>query len=91
MADCANDRLVEVAVKGVCPEEFDRQPGRPDERPENPAKLAAEKQVPRQPGKEDFARHARAALNATNRRSKRMFDATPANAIITTCVSWTKL
>ena|SRR5437899_1970514 len=55
MTDRAKDRFIKVAVEGVRPEKFHRQSWRTDERPENPAKLAAEKQIAGQPGDKDFA------------------------------------
>src|SRR5437899_8562911 len=61
MADGAKDRLVEITLKCVRPEKFDRQSGRTDERPENPAKLAAKKQIAREPGTQNLACDAAAA------------------------------
>src|SRR5437667_2374442 len=61
MADGAKDRLVEIALKSIRPEKFDRQSGRPNERPKNPAQLAAKKQIAHEPGTEHFARDTVAA------------------------------
>src|SRR5207248_11180506 len=49
--DGAKDRFVKVSLERVGPEKFNRQPGRTNERPENPAQLAAEKQIATQPCK----------------------------------------
>src|SRR5258705_243314 len=43
MANGAKDRFVEIALKRVGPEKFNRQNRRADERTQNPAKLAAKK------------------------------------------------
>src|SRR5207248_7646910 len=49
---CSSDlRFVKVSLERVGPEKFNRQPGRTNERPENPAQLAAEKQIATQPCK----------------------------------------
>ena len=61
MADRAKDRLVEVAMKGVGPEKFDRQSGRADKRAQYPANLAAEEEIAGQPRKQDSARYEVAA------------------------------
>ena len=50
--------FVEIALKRVGPKEFDRQTGRTDQGPQNPAELAAEKQISREPGKQNFARNS---------------------------------
>src|SRR5438105_11140027 len=61
LADRAEHRLVEVALKGVGPDELHRQSGRTDQRPQDPAEVAAEKQIAGEPGEEDLARNAVAA------------------------------
>src|SRR6185437_15283126 len=49
MTDSAKNCLVEVAFKGVRTEELNRQSRRADERTQNPAELATEKQIARKP------------------------------------------
>ena len=60
MANGAKDRFIEVALKRVGPDKFNRQNRRADERTQNPAKLAAKKQIADQPGEQDFAGDAAA-------------------------------
>src|ERR1044071_6215635 len=64
MAEGAKDRFIEVAFEGVGPHKFNRQSGRPDERPENPAKLTAQKQIARQPRPKNSARPSLGAAQA---------------------------
>src|SRR5947207_6937719 len=61
MAYGLKDRFVEVALKGVGAQKLHRQSGRANERTQNPAELAAEKQVSGEPGEKNFARNALAA------------------------------
>ena len=56
MADGAEHRFVEIPFQSVWAKKLDRQPRRADEWPENPAELAAEKQIACQPGEKGFAR-----------------------------------
>ena len=55
MADGAKDRFIEIALKRVGPEKFNRQNRRADEWTQDPAKLAAQKQIAGEPGNQDAA------------------------------------
>ena len=55
MSDSVKDSFEKISLKRIFAQKFHRQTGRADERPENPRKLAAEKQVAREPGEQNSA------------------------------------
>src|ERR1041385_5984811 len=66
----AKDGFVKIPVKRSFSNELYRQTRRADERPENPAQLAAEKQIARQPRKEHASRCTRAAAELPQKLSQ---------------------
>ena len=53
--------FVEVSLEGGGPQKFHRQSRRPDERAQDPGKLAAQQQIAAQPGQQYPAGHPRVA------------------------------
>src|SRR5207302_11354560 len=47
--------FVKIALEGILPQKFDRKPGRANKGSQNPAKLAPQKKIARNPRDEDTA------------------------------------